>query len=77
MLDVGPSSGSAFVPRGSFDIHDGAFQRDDDGTECTDFEAFRGEAMATLADSARWAMAPGGERQAYSVLIGADDSAAV
>lgn len=77
MLDVGPASGSAFVPRGSFDVCEGAFRRDDDGTECTDFEASRREAMATLPDVARWAMAPGGERQAYSVLIGADDRAIV
>ena len=65
------------MPRGPFEIYDGAFRRDDDGTECTDFRASRREAMETLPNSARWAMAPGGERQAYSVVMGADDSAIV
>ena len=50
------------MPRYFFDIHDGQLQRDEDGTECADFDAARREAMISLPDVARWEIPSDGDR---------------
>lgn len=57
------------MPRYFFDIHDGRLQRDDEGTECADFEAARREAMISLPDVARWEIPADGDRQTYTVIV--------
>jgi hypothetical protein len=57
------------VPRYFFDIHDGQFRPDDEGTECADFEAARREAMISLPEIARWIIPSDGDNQAFTVLI--------
>ncbi|ACB27816.1 MULTISPECIES: DUF6894 family protein [Methylobacterium] len=57
------------MPRYFFDIHDGQLQRDEDGTECADFDAARREAMISLPDVARWEIPSDGDRQSYTVIV--------
>ncbi|WP_144767433.1 DUF6894 family protein [Methylobacterium dankookense] len=57
------------MPRYFFDIHDGRFQRDEEGTVCADFDAARREAMITLPEISRWAIPCDGDKQAFTVLI--------
>ncbi len=64
-----PPNSETGMPRYFFDIHDGHFQRDEDGTECADFEAARREAMIVLPDIARWVIPTDGDRQTYTVII--------
>lgn len=71
-----PSSRNIPVPRYFFDIHDGQFQRDGDGTECADFEAARREAMIALPEISRWTIPTDGDKQAFTVLV-RDESGAV
>jgi hypothetical protein len=64
------------LPRYFFDIHDGQFQPDTEGTECADFEAARREAMISLPEIARWIIPSDGDNQAFTVLV-RDESGAV
>jgi hypothetical protein len=57
------------MPLYYFDIHDGAFRRDEAGTECADFEAARVEAMKTLPEVSRWAIPADGDIQGFTVLV--------
>ena len=57
------------MPRYFFDIHDGRFQRDEEGIECPSFEAARREAMVALPEISRWAIPGDGESQAFTVLV--------
>ena len=57
------------MPRYFFDIHDGRFERDDEGTECSDYEAARQQAMTTLPEIARWLIPTDGNNQAFTVLV--------
>lgn len=57
------------MPRYFFDIHDGQFQPDTEGTECADFEAARREAMVSLPEIARWIIPSDGDNQAFTVLV--------
>lgn len=57
------------MPRYYFDIHDGEFQRDPEGTECKDFEAARLEAMVSLPEIARFVIPSDGDNQSFTVFI--------
>ncbi len=57
------------MPRYYFDVHDRHFQRDEEGTECKDFEAARREAMITLPEISRWEIPRDGDQQAFMVLV--------
>lgn len=57
------------MPRYYFDVHDGHFHRDEEGTECEDFEAARREAMITLPEISRWEIPRDGDQQAFLVLV--------
>lgn len=57
------------MPRYFFDIHNGGFQRDEDGIECANFEAARREAMIALPEISRWAIPADGDSQAFTVLV--------
>lgn len=57
------------MPRFFFDIHDGQFTRDDEGTNCADFEAARREAMASLPEIARFTLPNDGDTRAFTVLV--------
>ncbi|MGU3665112.1 DUF6894 family protein [Methylobacterium sp. A49B] len=65
------------MPRYFFDIHNGAFHPDDEGTECADFEAARKQAMASLPEVARWEIPSDGDRQAFTVLVRDEDGVLV
>jgi hypothetical protein len=65
------------LPRYFFDIHDGQFQPDTEGTECADFEAARREAMISLPEIARWIIPSDGDNQAFTVLIRDEGGAVV
>ncbi|QGY03453.1 hypothetical protein MMSR116_17285 [Methylobacterium mesophilicum SR1.6/6] len=57
------------MPRFFFDIHDGQFLPDTDGTECADLDAARREAMISLPEIARWIIPRDGDNQAFTVLV--------
>lgn len=57
------------VPRYFFDIHDGDFIRDDEGTECADFEQVREKVMASLPEMASWIVPSDGDNQAVIVKV--------
>lgn len=57
------------MPRYFFDIHDGEFRPDAEGTDCADFEAARREAMIALPEISRWAIPADGDNQAFTVLV--------
>jgi hypothetical protein len=53
-----------------FDIHDGQhLVRDDVGTECSDPDAIRAEAMTALPAIARDTIPKDGDRQALTVIV--------
>jgi hypothetical protein len=60
-----------------FDIHDGEFRPDSEGTDCADFEAARREAMIALPEISRWAIPADGDKQAFTVLVRDEDGALV
>lgn len=67
---MGAAAGCEFrVPRYFFDIHDREFRLDDEGTECSDFEAAHREAMISLPEIARFAIPSDGDNQAFMVLV--------
>ncbi|MFC6738341.1 DUF6894 family protein [Methylobacterium tardum] len=57
------------MPRYFFDIHDGQFQRDEEGVECADFEAARREAVASLPEMARFVLPNDSDTHAFTVLV--------
>ncbi|MBB2964462.1 DUF6894 family protein [Methylobacterium sp. R2-1] len=59
-----------------FDTHDGVFHRDDEGSECTNFETARTEAMTCLPEIARWSIPTGGDNRAFTVMV-RDESGAI
>jgi hypothetical protein len=61
------------VPRYFFDVHDGAFQRDDEGTECANIEEVRRVAKRLLPDIARDGIPLDGDRHIYTVLVTSED----
>lgn len=61
------------MPRFYFDIHDGGSTRDDEGTECSDLEAVRRQAMRTLPDVARDDLKSDGDRRTFTVLVTDED----
>ncbi|MGH1573994.1 DUF6894 family protein [Methylobacterium sp. P31] len=65
------------APRYYFDIHDGEFRPDDEGTECADFEAARLEAMSSLPEIARFAIPRDGDNQAFTVLVRDENGAII
>jgi hypothetical protein len=65
------------LPRYFFDIHDGRSSRDDEGTECADLEAARGKILATLPDLSGLITEDGGDDQAVTILVRAEDSSGV
>ncbi|GJE73316.1 hypothetical protein CHKEEEPN_4880 [Methylorubrum podarium] len=67
LMKPGPDS-ETDVPRYFFDTHDGAFHRDEDGTECADLDAVRREAMIFLPEIARWEIPKDGNQRAFTVL---------
>ena len=57
------------MPLYFFDIHNGEFHPDDEGTECADFEAARIQAMTSLPEIARFAIPSDGDNQAFTVMV--------
>jgi hypothetical protein len=57
------------VPRYFFDMHDGEFHRDDEGSEHADFEAARTEAMVILPEVARWEIPKDGDHRLFTVSV--------
>lgn len=61
------------MPRYFFDVHNGnrhhGFERDEEGTDCPDFEAARVQAMATLPEIGRWEIPRDGDQQTFTVLV--------
>ena len=61
------------MPRYFFDVHNGSrhdgFERDEEGTDCSDFEAARVQAMATLPEIGRREIPRDGDQQAFTVLV--------
>ena len=57
------------MPRYFFDFHDGAFHRDEHGTQCADLDAARREAMLTLPEIARFAIPSDGDDQAFAMSV--------
>ncbi len=56
-----------------FDVHDGALQRDDIGTECATLDDARAQAMQLLPDIARDQARRGGDQHTYMVLVSDED----
>lgn len=75
-MKPGPDS-ETDVPRYFFDTHDGAFHRDEDGTECADLDAVRREAMIFLPEIARWEIPKDGNQRAFTVLVRNESGAIV
>ncbi|GJE53421.1 hypothetical protein GOFOIKOB_6500 [Methylobacterium tardum] len=57
------------MPRFFFDIHDGEFQRDEEGLECENVEAARDRVMASLSDVAELITSGDGDNQAVTVTV--------
>ncbi|GJE14879.1 MULTISPECIES: DUF6894 family protein [Methylobacterium] len=57
------------MPRYFFDINDGQFLPDTEGTDCADCDAARREAMISLPEIARWIIPGDGDNQAFTVLV--------
>lgn len=52
-----------------FDIHDGSFEQDEQGTECADFDAVRREAKRTLPEIAREILPEDGDKHTITVRV--------
>lgn len=57
------------MPRYFFDISDRGFHRDEEGSECADYEGARALAMRSLPEIARFAIPSDGDNQAFTVLV--------
>lgn len=58
------------MPNYFFDVHnDGKVQKDDTGTECSDWQAVREAAMRFLPDIAREEMPKDGDQRSLVVLV--------
>ena len=60
-----------------FDIDDGRFHRDPEGTECATLGEVRQEAMRALAEIARDAIPADGDRQVFTLSVRDGDGRAV
>ncbi|CAO4183421.1 DUF6894 family protein [Methylorubrum aminovorans] len=65
------------MPRYFFDTHDGAFNLDEEGNECENFEAARREAMIFLPEVARWEIPRDGDHRAFTVMVRDDNGIVV
>lgn len=61
------------MPRYFFDIQDGDFLFDDEGTECYDFEEAREKIIASLPEMASWINPAAGDNQSVTVKIRDED----
>lgn len=57
------------MPRYFFDVHDGAIQRDDEGSVCADLKAAAAAAKRLLPEIALSDVPKDKERQTYTVLV--------
>lgn len=57
------------MPRYFFDISNRSFHRDEEGSDCANFEAARALAMRSLPEIARFAIPGDGDNQAFVVLV--------
>ncbi len=65
------------MPLYFFDIHNGGPTRDDIGTECTDLEAVRQQAIRALPDIAREEIPADGDQRTFTVLVTDEDGRSV
>lgn len=65
------------LPRYFFDINDGEYSHDDEGTECADFEEDREKIITSLPEMAGWIDPNKGDNQSVIVNIRNENGVAI